>query len=209
MYPVGRHAVCRCYGAQRNAAFVGTFVAHDAHALYRQQHNSRLPYLVVEVGLVEHVDEDLVGLLEHGDLLGRDLAQNTYSETRAGEGVAAYEQRADAERTAHAAHLILEEQAQGLDDLQVHVFGQAAHVVVRLDLGGGAVDRSRLHDVGIYRPLSQPLDILYALGLLVEYLDEVAAYDLAFLLGVGHARQIAQKTVCGAHALDIEAHALV
>ena len=43
-----------------------------------------------------------------------------------------------AELLADAPHLVLEQQAQRLDELQLHVLGEAADVVVRLDLRGDA-----------------------------------------------------------------------
>ena len=39
---------------------------------------------------------------------------------------------------ADGAHLVLEQVAQRLDQLELHVLGQAADVVVGLDAGGGA-----------------------------------------------------------------------
>jgi hypothetical protein len=108
----------------------------------------------------------------------------------------------NAHRTAHAAHLVLEQQAQRLDDLQVHLLGKPADVVVRLDRGRRAVDRTRLDHIRIDRTLRQPLDVLDLNGLLVENLHEVAADDLALPLGVRNARQIAQELGRGIHALD-------
>ena len=115
----------------------------------------------------------------------------------------------NAHRTAHAAHLVLEQQAQRLDDLQVHLLGKAADVVVRLDRGRRAVDRTRLDHIRIDRTLRQPLDVLDLNGLLVENLHEVAADDLALPLGVRNARQIAQELGRGIHALDVQPHVLI
>ncbi len=47
-----------------------------------------------------------------------------------------------AELSAERADFVLEELAQGLDQLQVHALGQAADIVVRLDGDGGAAGRS-------------------------------------------------------------------
>ena len=56
------------------------------------------------------------------------------------------------------AHLVLEQLAQGLDQLQVHALGQAADVVVRLDGDGGpAGERHALDHVGVERALGQEL----------------------------------------------------
>ena len=115
----------------------------------------------------------------------------------------------DPERTADAAHLVLEEQAQRFDDPEVHLLGQPADVVVRLDRRRGAVDRHRLDHVGIDRPLRQPAHVLDPDRLVVEYLDEIAADDLALGLGIAHARQVTQELVAGLHALDVQAHVLI
>ena len=88
MDPVGRHAVRRSDGAQRDAAFVGPLVAHHAYGLDRQQHHSCLPYLVVQAVFFQSVDEYLVGFLQDAYLFGRHFAQNADAEPRARERVA-------------------------------------------------------------------------------------------------------------------------
>ena len=115
----------------------------------------------------------------------------------------------NAHRTTHTAHLVLEQQAQRLDDPEVHLLGKPADVVVRLDRGRRAVDRTRLDHIRIDRTLRQPLDVLDLNGLLVENLHEVAADDLALPLGVRNARQIAQELGRGIHALDVQPHVLI
>ena len=55
------------------------------------------------------------------------------AEAGARERVAADEGRRQAELDAERAHLVLEELAQRLDQLQLHPLGQAADVVVALD----------------------------------------------------------------------------
>ena len=123
--------------------------------------------------------------------------------------MAADELVGDAQRAAHAAHLVLEQKTQRLDDLQVHLLGKTAHIVVRLDRGRRSVHRARLDDVGIDRTLRQPPHVADLHGLLVEYLDEVAADDLALLLGLGNPGQVAEELRTGLDALDVETHVLV
>ena len=83
--------------------------------------------------------------------------------------------------------------------------------MVRLDHRGRSLDRCRsgLHHVGIDRTLRQPLYVLDLLGLGIEHLHEIAADDLALLLGIGHSGQVAQKPVVGLDTLDIQTHPLV
>ena len=92
-----------------------------------------------------------------------------------------------AEGAANPAHFVLEEGAQRLDDAQVHLLRQTAHVVVGLDLAGGAVDSGGLYHVRVYGALGEPARVFYATGISVESLDEEAAYDLALLLRVADA----------------------
>ena len=88
------------------------------------------------------------------------------------------------------AHLVLEQLAQRLDQLQVHALGQAADVVVRLDGHRRAAGEGHALDhVGIERALGQELGAAELLGLLVEHVDEQRADGLALGLGVGLARR--------------------
>ena len=70
-----------------------------------------------------------------------------------GERLAPHDLLGQAELLADRAHLVLEQVAQRLDELEVHVVGEAADVVVRLD--GGVVVAARLDDVGIQRALHE------------------------------------------------------
>ena len=58
--------------------------------------------------------------------------------------------------------LVLEQRAQRLDELELEVVGQPAHVVVGLDVrGAGAA--AGLHHVGVERALHEELDALAVL----------------------------------------------
>jgi hypothetical protein len=108
------------------------------------------------------------------------------------------------ERDADPAHLVLEELAQRLDELQLHALGQAADVVVRLDDVRLAGLRARgLDDVGVDRALPQPLHVFDESGLLLEDLDEQASDDLALRLRLVDALErveIALRRVDADHA---------
>jgi hypothetical protein len=95
-------------------------------------------------------------------------------------------------------HLVLEELAQRLDELQVHALGQAADVVVALDRGRGALDRHRLDDVGVQRALREEAHVAALstrlLRGILEHFDEHASDDLSLLLRVRDAGQRVQKT---------------
>ena len=103
-----------------------------------------------------------------------------------------------AERDAELAHLVLEQLAQRLEQLQAERLRQAADVVVALDrdrlLGLGA---ARLDHVGVDRSLRQPLRLLELARLAREDVDELAADDLALGLRVGDAGELAEEALAG------------
>ena len=99
----------------------------------------------------------------------------------------------DAQGATHAAHLVLEQGAQRLHDLQVHLLGQAAHVVVRLDLAARPVDAHALDDIRIDGALGQPTSALDFLCLCVEHVDEGRTDSLAFGLRVGDTFQLFEE----------------
>ena len=105
----------------------------------------------------------------------------------------------NAEFGAHGAHFVLEEFAQGFDELHVHLFGQAAHVVMALDDGARSLVGNGFDDVGVQRALSEELHVvpggLDGLGFLVEDVDEGVADDLALLLRIVHAGQQAEEQI--------------
>ncbi len=107
---------------------------------------------------------------------------------------------------ADPAYLVLEQFAQWLDELHTHFIRKAADVVMRLDdvrlagLGAGGLD-----DVRVDRALRQPFDAFELVRLLVEYLDEVAADDLALVFGIADALQRLEEAVGCIDANDVDA----
>ena len=87
------------------------------------------------------------------------------------------------------AHLVLEEPAQRLDQLEAHALGEPAHVVVRLDDLRAPARRGALDHVRVERPLRQELDRTELCRLLLEHRDELGADDAALGLGVGDSGQ--------------------
>ncbi len=104
-----------------------------------------------------------------------------------------------AERHAELAHLVLEQVAQRLQQLQAQLLGQAADVVVALDRHGLlALGAAGLDHVGIDGALRQPLRALGSRAgepgrFLLEDGDELAADDLALGLRIAHAGQLAEE----------------
>ncbi len=104
------------------------------------------------------------------------------------------------------AHLVLEQRAQRLDQLELEVIGQPADVVVGLDVGRTGT-AAGLHHVRVERALHEKVDLLagrarlglQVAGRLLEDPDELPADDLALLLGVGDAAERAEEPV---HRVD-------
>ena len=100
--------------------------------------------------------------------------------------------RRQAQLGTHGPHLVLEERAQRLDELELQVFGQAADVVVTLDVGR-TLTATGLDDVGIERALHQELDLAgltdHLASSRLEGPNELSADDLALLLRIGHASE--------------------
>ena len=118
------------------------------------------------------------------------------------------------EFASHRADLVLEQQPQRLDEFELQVVGQAADVVVALDVRR-ARSAAGLDDVGVQRALDEELDgrrpeltqLLrhhFRDGAL-EAADELAADDLALALGVGSPRQLAEELVRGVDGEELRA----
>ena len=117
-----------------------------------------------------------------------------------------------AELEADLAHLVLEQHPQRLDQLELQVVRQAADVVVALDVrrAGAAAG---LDHVGVERALHEELDRV-PLGVggaddvarrLLEDADELAADDLALLLGVGDPVERGEELLAGVDDDQVDA----
>ena len=144
--------------------------------------------------MADFVEIDGVGLLQGLDGVGGDLAGDADGQAGSRERVAADEGVAQAQFAAQSADLVLEQFAQGLDQFQLHIVGQAADIVVALDDVGLAAGRGdALDHVGIEGALGQEFGALDLGGLAVEHLDEQAADGLALGLRVRNPGQFAQE----------------
>ena len=136
------------------------------------------------------VEEDRVGLAEDLEPLGGHLAQAADGQAGAGERVPPDQGVGQAELDAQPADLVLEQVAQGLDQLEAELLGQAADVVVDLDRRRRAVGlAAALDHVGVERPLGQEMGAGDRAGLVAEDVDERVADPPPLLLGVDHAAQ--------------------
>src|SRR5207302_9742988 len=115
-------------------------------------------------------------------------------QTGARERVALDETGGQSQLTAEGAHLVLEQLAQGLDQLQFHAGRQAPDIVMRFDRNRGATARAyRLDHVGVERALREELDIADLVRLFVKDVDEGGADRFALFFGVGDAGELFEE----------------
>ena len=81
-------------------------VPHDTDRLHRKEHCECLTDLVVEAGITDLLNVDLVCLLEDLDLIARDGSKNTDSKTRSGEGMPLDQVIGNGEKTPESADLV-------------------------------------------------------------------------------------------------------
>ena len=132
---------------------VGAPVPHDPHRPHGGEHGEALPDLPGQAGPADLLGDDRIGVAQDLEPLGGHLADDADAQPRTGERLAPDDVLGQAELLAHGADLVLEEVPQRLDELERHVVGKAAHVVVRLD--HRVVATPRLDDVGIEGALHQ------------------------------------------------------
>ena len=134
--------------------------------------------------------------------LGRDRADDAHREARARERLAPHDLLGQAELLADRAHFVLEQVAQRLDELEVHVVGEAADVVVRLDVR--VVAAARLDDVGIQRALHEEARVAEIARGFFEHADEQLADDLALALGIDDVVERAEEPVGRLHVHEVD-----
>ena len=195
------HEVVGDHGAQGEHVIVSALVAHHAHGARVGEHGKILVGAFAQP--VDLLAEDGVGVAQNVQLFFGQLAHDAHGEAGPGERLALDQKPRQTEPTADAADLILEQPAQRLDHaLEIHRFGQAAHVVVAFD-GGGLVGAGFDH-VGVDRALRQIFDVVQLFRFFLEDLNKFVADDLALGFGVGHARQLVQVAFLGVDADELQ-----
>ena len=92
--------------------------------------------------------------------------------------------------------------AQRLDELEVHVVGQTADVVVALDVR--VVAAAGLDDVGIERALHEEARVAEILRGLLEHADEELADDLALALRIDDVVERVEEPVLRLHVHEVD-----
>ena len=142
-----RHAKQRCFRMSVRH--------HHSHRLHRQKNGSSLPHLVVEPGIPEVRDENIVSILCDTHLFRCDIAQDPDTQSGAGEGVAINQDAASCRAPVHLPHFILKEQPQRFAQFQVHLLGKTSHIVMAFD--NGSSNGKRLDDIGVIVPCASHL----------------------------------------------------
>src|SRR5215217_729064 len=157
-----------------------------------RQHGEALPQLAVEARGPDLILQHGVGLAEDLEPFRGDVSYHPDREPRSRERLPPDEPLGHPELRRDDAHLVLEEVPQGLDEVEVHDLGEAAHVVVALYPGG--VAGAALYDVGVERALHEECGVLELARLLLEGADELLTDYLALRLGVSDVRELVQET---------------
>ena len=190
-------------GADGDGVVVAAAAVLDAGGLDGDEDGEGLPGLVVPAGLGQLLGDDGVGLAQHGQRRAGDGADVADAQRRAGEGMAVEHLGGHAQQAANRSDLVLEQAVHRLDQLELQILGQAAHVVVRLDDAlRVAVQRNGLQDVRIDGPLAQEGGVDLA-GRLGEDVDELLADNLPLRLRVADARQLVEEAVRGVDVLEV------
>ena len=86
----------------------------------------------------------------------------------------------------------------------MHLLGQAADVVVRLDRDRRAAKTNGLNNIRVERALDEPFNITDLFRLSLEYINEFAADRFTFFLGFRDAVQGRVKLIARIDAADIQ-----
>src|SRR5205823_9145669 len=129
------------------------------------------------------------------EFLFRDVAEHPDGETGTRERMPGDYLLRQCKLPTDGAHVVLEQLAQRLDQLEFHFLLEAADVVVGLDRHRRATARrERFDHVRIERSLHQEVDVISDIGGgLLENVDEGVANDLSLLFRIFHTGQSREK----------------
>ena len=81
--------------------------------------------------------------------------------------------RGQTQFTPQGAHLVLEQFAQGFDQFQAHLFGQAAHIMMAFDRDAWPARKAdAFNDIGVKRALRQKGGTFDAIGIFLEHINK-------------------------------------
>ena len=200
------HKVDGFHCTQGNDPVVFTAIAHYADGAHRQEHGKRLAHFVVQVSFVQLFDEDSVRTTQQVAVLFLHFAQHAHAEARARERVTVEHIVRQAQFQTDLTHFVFEQLTQRLNQPHLHLFRQAAHVVVRFDdvrftsSGSGRFDNVRVDGT-----LRQPFDVVQLQRFFVEHFHEDAADDFTFRFRIVLAFQRIEEALLAFNVNNVQA----
>ena len=195
----GGHGVPGVDGAQDDGPALGALAVRDADGLEVRNSGEVLPHLALQAVLRELFAQDGVRFAHSFEAVAGDRAQTSYAQTRTRERLTEDHAVGQTQRLAHDSDLVLEQQLDGLDQLELQILGQTAHVVVRLDAVG-------FEDIGIDGALCEELDAVELARFFLKDADELGADDLALLFGLGDAGELVEEAVDRVDIDEVRVH---
>ena len=203
--PIRRHGVLARDRPQDDGIPVGPLVAHHADGPYGRKDREALPDFVIPIAIFHFLHDDGVGIAENFAPFWGYFAKNTDGEAAAGEWLPVNNLLGQTQFQAELAHFVLEQAFQRLDQLELHVPGQAAHVMVALDHGRRvAGNRHRLDHVGIKRALREKHRLARTLRRRLKHVDERPSDNLPLALRIGDTPELGQEHLGGVLILQFD-----
>ena len=132
----------------------GTLAVDDAGGLDVGHYGEVLPDLALQTVLCELLTQDGIGFAHSLQSVSCDGTQTAHAQTGTGEGLSVNHAVGQTQSLAAGTHLILKQQAQGLNQLlKINNGGQTAYVMMGFDDCG--IPQTAFDDIGINRTLHQ------------------------------------------------------
>src|SRR5690554_3168543 len=194
--PVGSHGISAGNCPQDNGIGIGPLLIPDSDTLNIRQDSKVLPDLPIQASLPDLLPENSIGFPQDSQFLLIDAADYPYSQSRSRERLPPDYILRQAKQLTQFPDLILEEVPQGFDQFQVHIFRQAAHIVMALDLDPFALTNTLYH-IRIKGTLDQETGITDLTCLFFKDPDEFLTDDLPLLFRILNSGQFIQKPLPG------------
>ncbi|KAL7357887.1 hypothetical protein ACKS0A_01761 [Histoplasma ohiense] len=195
---------------------MNTLVSHYTNCLDRQKGRKCLADLPVQSRRFNLFDKYVVGLPGNTDLFWGHFSKDPNGDARTWKRMAPDKFLWNTKLFPQLTDFVLEKLAERLNELEMHAFQKAAHIMVSLYCCAGSLERNTFNHIGIQRALKQPFDLTLIgkslrsgrnfLGLFLEDFYECVANDFAFFLGIiCNSLQLAEKPLAGVNHSKIDA----
>ena len=169
--PVGSHKVGGGNTAQCEGIVIGSEVAHDADRTHIGQNRKILVDGFIQTCFGNLIAEDEICFAQDVQLFFGNLADDADGKTWTRERLAVDQIIRQTQLSAQCADLVLEQQAQRLDDfLEVDIVRQTADIVVRFD--DSSITGAGFYNVSIDGALCQKVDLANLFGFFLKYADK-------------------------------------